>query len=1013
MKPLYTLFTLLLLVFFALPPELATAQEKQVLQASRYNTSEPLRDMRPSAAQTGPFFNRTVKNFFKVGKQKDAAEDRAASFLDPVLQTTPGMLAPSIGANFDGSTDADNSALLGFAIVPPDTDGDVGPNHYVQWINLVSEIFDKNGNTLVGPFAGNQYFQGLGGDCEGDNSGDPITLYDEEADRWLVSQFAVDASPYSMCVAISVTEDPTGAYHQYEFDFGTDFPDYPKLGIWGDSYIMTTRDFANGFSFAGISAVAMDRTAMLNGNATDMVRFPAAFNSISDGALPADFDGAGASGPAIFGAHGNDGDNTFELWELDVDWSNPNAATFNSITGVGISTYDSVVPSADQPNGQSLDDLSGFTMHRLNVRDFGTHQSMVANHTVETTAGTAGIRWYEFRNTGGNWTLHQEGTYSPDSDDRWMGSIAINEGGDIALGYSRSSSAMFPSIYMTGQTADQSGTGVMNVEETLLHAGTGSQEGASRWGDYSKLAVDPVDDSFWFTTEYYETTSSFNFKTRISQFTLEDNPGAPSASFTSACTLLSCDFTDTSSDSDGSIVSWDWTFGDGNSSTNQNPSHTYAANGTYTVALTVMDNDGNSASTSASVTVSDGTGPSTMHVENISSVTTVRGAGGGTAEVTVTIHDTDGNPVADATVAGEYSDDASGTPSGVTDANGEVVLVSDQFSTRPNNIDFCVSSVSHASLTYDANDNSDAGYACEGGGGNINPVAAFTVSTTLLMADFTDGSSDADGSIVSWAWDFGDGNSSTAQNPSNTYAASGTYTVMLTVTDDMGATGSTSQSVTVNDGTGGGTMHIEDITTALIRGGGSGTVDATFLIVDDSGNPVDGATVSGTFSGDISGTDTGVTNGSGEAVLTSDSFTARPFDLGICADAVTHPTLTYDASQNSDPGFDCSTAAPSAAGDRSRRDMIAGVPTEFSINQNYPNPFNPTTIITYGLPESAQVTVRVYNMLGQVVATLVDGQQAAGRYDVAFDARDLSAGIYLYTIQAGDFTATKRMTLLK
>ena len=1013
MKHLYSVLAVVLCAGFLMPGT-SNAQDALVVQSVRYNTSIPLRDMTPDALPVISKAPYAIPNKnLKFGSRQESAFAVELSD-DPVRQNFDGPLAPEIFVNFDGSTDADNSAILGFAIVPPDTDGDVGPNHYVQWINSISEIFDRNGNSLMGPFAGNVYFQGLGGDCEANNNGDPITLYDEEADRWLVSQFAVDASPYSMCIAISQTSDPMGAYHQYEFDFGTDFPDYPKLGIWGDSYVMTTRDFANGFSFAGISAVAMDRTAMLNGDATTMVRFPNAFTSIGDGPLPADFDGPGATGPAIFGAHGNDGDTTFELWELDVDWSNPNAATFTEISGVTISAYDNTVPSADQPNGQLLDDLSFFTMHRLNIRDFGTHQSMVANHSVETTVGTIGIRWYEFRNTGSGWTLHQEGTYSPDSDDRWMGSISINANGDIALGYSRSSSSMFPSIYFTGQTADQNGTGVMNVEETLIHAGTGSQSGASRWGDYSRMSVDPVDNTtFWYTTEYYETTSSFNFKTRIASFALENNPGAPSASFTSSCTLLSCDFTDTSTDSDGTIVSWDWSFGDGNTSTAQNPSNTYAANGTYTVSLTVTDNDGNTATASQSVTVNDGAGPSTMHVETISDVTTVRGGGGGTAEVTVTIHDTDGNPVADATVFGEYSGDVSGTPSGVTDANGQVALASDFFTARPFTIDFCVSNVTNATLTYDPADNSDASYACEATG-NQSPVASFTVSTSLLTADFTDTSTDSDGTVVSWAWDFGDGNTSTAQNPSNTYAANGTYTVSLTVTDDMGATSSASQSVTVNDGSGGGTMHIEAITTVINRGAGSGTVSATFLIVDDSGNAVSGATVDGTFSGDLSGTDSGVTDGDGEAVLTSDSFTARPFDLGICADNVTHPELTYDPSQNTDPSFDCGTASPSAANGADDRYALMGeVPEEFELEQNYPNPFNPTTIISYGVPEAGVVSVKIYNMLGQEVAVLADGYVAEGRYTVAFDASGLSAGIYLYTIEAGSVQLTRRMTLLK
>ena len=681
---------------------------------------------------------------------------------------------------------------------------------------------------------------------------------------------------------------------------------------------------------------------------------------------------------------------------------------------MGISSYDNTVPSADQPNGQLLDDLSFFTMHRLNVRDFGSHLSMVANHSVETTTGTIGIRWYEFRNTGSGWTLHQEGTYSPDSDDRWMGSISINANGDIALGYSRSSSSMFPSIYFTGQTADQSGSGVMNVAETLIHAGTGSQEGASRWGDYSRMSVDPTDNtSFWYTTEYYETTSSFNFKTRIAQFALDSNPGTPSASFTVSCTLLSCDFTDTSTDSDGTITAWSWDFDDaGATSSAQNPSHTFSGNGTYNVSLTVTDNDGNTASASQSVTVNDGSGASTMHVEGITEVSIIRGGGGGSAEVTVTIHDTDGNPVADATVSGTYSGDLSGSPSGVTDAAGQVTLASDAFTARPFDLAFCIDNVTNATLTYDSADNSDPAFACETMG-NQSPVAAFSASTNQLTADFTDASTDSDGTVVAWDWAFGDGATSTAQNPSHTYAAAGSYDVTLTVTDDMGATGSTTQSVTVTGGTGGGTMHIEAITTQLVRGGGSGTVDATFLIVDDSGAPVSGATVAGSFFGDLSGTDTGVTDGNGEAVLTSDSFTARPFDLGACADNVTHPELTYDPSQNTEPGFDCGTAAPSAANGDDRYALMGEVPEEFELEQNYPNPFNPTTIISYGVPEAGVVSVKVYNMLGQEVAVLADGYASAGRYTVSFDASSLSAGIYLYTIEAGSVQLTRRMTLLK
>ena len=925
MKHWYVLPVALLLVGIMVPQN-SIAQQVTVIESSRQNTSAPLRTLSPTetSASKGVQAPYVVPNkFMKFDSRSTNSADKTG-FSDPVRQLTMGSLAPSVTVNIDGASADDNSAVLGFRSVPPDTDGDVGPNHYVQMINTVSEIFDKNGNSLVGPFPNNLFWQGLGGDCEFDNDGDPVVLYDERADRWLVSQFAITASPFSMCIAISQTSDPTGAYYQYEFDFDRDFPDYPKLGIWGDSYTMTTRDFRNGRALTGLSAIAMDRTAMLNGNPATLVKFEDGLgNGLIDGYLPADHDG-NPTGPAIFGGHGDDGNTTFELWALDVDWSNPGAATLTSLPGVTVSAFDGVVPSVDQPNGQPLDDHSFFTMHRLNARDFGTHTSMVVNHTVETSPGTAGIRWYEFRNSGSGWTLHQEGTFSPDTDDRWMGSMAINANGDIALGYSRSSSTLFPSIYFTGQTADQSGTGIMNVTETLIVAGTGAQEndpvfgGGNRWGDYSRMAVDPSDNvSFWYATEYYKETNAFDYNTRIAKFQLDGSGGGnipPVAAFSFSATDLVVTFTDASTDADGSVVSWSWDFGDGNSSSIQSPAHTYASAGTYTVGLTVTDDAGSSNTTSQSVTV-----------------------------------------------------------------------------VEP--------------------------------GVNAPPVAAFTFSTAGLTADFSDTSTDADGSVVSWSWDFGDGNSSTLQNPSHTYAAAGTYTAGLTVTDNEGATGSTSASVTVSDISGGtmsiASIAISDVPAPGVRGRFG---QATVTVVDNTGAAVDAATVSGEFYDLFAETPpAALTDASGIAVFVSTTTAGRGginTSLEFCINALTHPTLTYDPGANADPLFDC-TNAPNAGVPSSpltaqdALDALNETPEVFTLEQNYPNPFNPTTIITFGLPESSEVTVRVYNLLGQVVATLADGHYNAGQHNVSFNADNMSAGVYVYTIETPTFIGSKRMTLLK
>ncbi|MFK7844285.1 MAG: choice-of-anchor B family protein [Rhodothermales bacterium] len=488
-----------------------------------------------------------------------------------------------------------------------------------------------------------------------------------------------------------------------------------------------------------------------------------------------------------------------------------------------------------------------------------------------------------------------------------------------------------------------------------------------------------------------------------------NNP--PVAGFSSSCTLLSCNFTDTSSDSDGAVVSWSWDLGDGSTSTAQNPDNTYGSNGTYSVMLTVTDDLGATSSTSMAVTVNDGSGGGTMHVASIST-TTLRGSGGGTVEATVVIEDDNGNQVDAATVTGTFSGDLAGSDSDVTNGNGEATLVSDFFTTRPNDLGICVDNITHGSLTYDPNANADPSFGCDNGG-NATPTADFSFSTTMFMVTFADASTDSDGSIVSWSWDFGDGNTSSAQNPSNTYAAAGTYSVMLTVTDDFGATNATSKSVTISDGTGGGTIHIESITTAITRDGGDRFVEATFLIHDDAGNPVASATIDGTFGGDLSGTDSGTTDAGGIAVLQSNTFTARPFDLGVCADAVSHPSLTYDPAQNTEAGFDCS---PTAASEMARnRDLLQlqTVPTEFSIGQNYPNPFNPTTLIDFSMPESAHVSIIVYNMLGQEMVTLANEVRDAGIHTVTLDAANLSAGVYLYVMETANFSVTKRMTLMK
>ena len=307
----------------------------------------------------------------------------------------------------------------------------------------------------------------------------------------------------------------------------------------------------------------------------------------------------------------------------------------------------------------------------------------------------------------------------------------------------------------------------------------------------------------------------------------------------------------------------------------------------------------------------------------------------------------------------------------------------------------------------------------QGDVGNNPPNASFSFTTDELTVDFSDTSTDSDGLIVDRSWDFDGEGTSNAENPTHTFSGEGTFSVSLTVTDDDGASSTTSQNVTVStDGGGGGgggtTMHIEDITTTIIRtGGGAGFAEATFLVHDDGGNPVSGATINGTFGGDLTGTDSGVTDDNGEVVLASDSFSARPFDLGICADDVTHGSLTYDPAQNGDASFDCSTAGPDA--------RIANnneTPQSFTLLPNFPNPFNPTTEIRFSLEESGPVRLSIFNTLGQEVRVLADGNYEQGMHSITWDGKDnagatMATGSYLYQLRFNNRSYTRTMTMIK
>ncbi|MFL5731952.1 MAG: proprotein convertase P-domain-containing protein [Chloroflexia bacterium] len=501
-----------------------------VIHASHSDVSAPLRDMRPAAAGVGPAReDRNEESFRKVRRA-------VPKYLrvDTVVQSSfgPLMMPPPL-ITFEGYSQQDNyNTNNGLGVLPPDTNGDVGPNHYVQWVNIGLKIFDKSGNVLLGPVLGNTLWSGFPGTCAVDNNGDTVTLYDSLADRWLLSQFSIpsrESGPTYECIAISTTGDPTGSYYRYEFmTHPANFEDYPHLGVWPDAYYMTTNEFSSPVTFAGAGNFAFDRAKMLAGDSSATMQY-FHLDSPHGGMLPADLDGTTpppAGSPGYFAEFFDDSPrDEVDIYRFHVDWANSANSTFTQAASLATAPFDSVLCDADrgacipQPGTTvALEDLADRLMFKIAYRNFGDHEALVLNHTVDADgAGQAGVRWYEVRNAGGSLSIYQQGTYAPDSDSRWMGSIGMDHDGNIAVGYSVSSSSVFPSIRYAGRLASDP-PGVLSQGENTLIGGGGIQtrSDAPRWGDYSSIGIDPTDDcTFWYTNEYYERTSSANWQTRI------------------------------------------------------------------------------------------------------------------------------------------------------------------------------------------------------------------------------------------------------------------------------------------------------------------------------------------------------------------------------------------------------------------------------------------------------------------------------------------------------------------
>ena len=444
---------------------------------------------------------------------------------DPVRQaSTPPLLVPVTTLSFDGVGNGFSGPAGTFTVAsaPPDTNGDVGPNHYVQIVNTDFAIFNKSGAAVFGPVAINTLWSGFGGGCQTNNDGDPVVLYDPIADRWLISQFSVNTLPYLQCVAVSQTPDPTGAYNRYSFQY-TNFPDYPKFGVWPDAYYVTFNMFAGGTTFSGGQVCAYDRTKMLQGLPATQQCFN--LGTSFGGVLPADLDGARqppAGSPNYVVGMGASA-NQLAYWKFHVDWTTPSNTTLTGPTTLATAAFSEACAGGtcipQSGTTQRLDSLADRVMFRLAYRNFADHEAIVVNHSI-TSGSSTGVRWYELRaDASHNLSIFQQGTYAPDTNFRWMGSIAMDQAGNMALGFSVSSSAVHPEIHYTGRLVGDPAGQMPQGEGTIIN-GPGSQTtNLSRWGDYSNMAVDPVDDcTFWYTTEYLPANGTFNWRTRIGTF---------------------------------------------------------------------------------------------------------------------------------------------------------------------------------------------------------------------------------------------------------------------------------------------------------------------------------------------------------------------------------------------------------------------------------------------------------------------------------------------------------------
>jgi hypothetical protein len=496
--------------------------------AVHYETSPSLRSITPGRAGGKAFPARPTPPLPSSFSQTSAQDTSGAQTGAAHGAQLASPLIPSTSANFEG---LDGSFCF---CAPPDPSGAAGPNQYVEVVNNELAVYSKTGTVLLGPEPTKTLWEKFGGGCQQNNNGDATVLFDTINQRWVIQQFSVGTTPYLDCIAVSSSSDATGSWHLYSFQYEK-FPDYPKMGIWPDGYYMSYNLYEGASGpFLGSEVCALNRAAMLAGNAATQQCHIVGSASQGSSLLPATLDGSTpppSGAPEWLVALSPTTANALAYWKFHVDWSNPANTTFTGPTNLPVQAFSKAcgggtcIPQSETT--QQLESLGDRLMFRLAYRNFGDHEALVVSHSV--VAGTSvGTRWYELRPSAGSLTVYQQGTYAPDSSYRWMGSIAMDKAGDMGLGYSASSSSLHPQIRYTGRLVSDP-LGAMPQGEGTIVGGAGSQTGTNQWGDYSEMTIDPSDEcTFWYVNEYIPSNGAL-WHTRIGSFKFPNCDAPPTA----------------------------------------------------------------------------------------------------------------------------------------------------------------------------------------------------------------------------------------------------------------------------------------------------------------------------------------------------------------------------------------------------------------------------------------------------------------------------------------------------